>query len=82
MKEIVISPKRIKTELVTLVICFVIANLINLYAILSYKNASFSELVTSLGYILILSVAIYLLWSLLRILFYSIKYLFRRKKKA
>lgn len=80
MKDTVISAKRKKTEIVTWLICFIIANLVNLYAIITYNNTSFSELFTSLGYVLVVSFVLYFLWSLLRILFYGLKKLVARKK--
>jgi hypothetical protein len=72
MKDIVISSKRIRIELITLAICFVVANLLNLYAIIAYKT-SFVELLTQLGYVFIFSLVLYIAWSLLRIIFYAIK---------
>lgn len=80
MKDTVISAKRKKTEIVTWLICFIIANLVNLYAIITYNNTSFSELFTSLGYVLVVSFVLYFLWSLLRILFYGLKKLIARRK--
>lgn len=69
MRDIVIRAKRIKTELVTLVVCFLIGFLANLGAIIYYKT-SYSELLTSLYYVLLFSLVLYLLWSLIRILFW------------
>jgi len=79
MRDIIIKATRIKTELLTLLVCFVVANLLNVYAILTYKT-SFSELFTQLGYVFIFSVVLYLLWSLLRVIFYLIKKIFNNKK--
>ena len=56
MKDITITAQRQKIELCTLLACFVIANLVNLYAILSH-DAPLSEMYTSLGYILVLTAA-------------------------
>lgn len=81
MKDTVISAKRKKTEIITWFICFIIANLANLYAIISYDNASFIELLTSIGYVFVASVALYLLWTFLRILFYGLKRVLIRKKQ-
>lgn len=80
MKEIIISSGRIKKEILTWCICFVIANLINLYAILAYNGTSMFELITSLGYVVIASLFIYFLWTFLRIIFWGIKSLLKRKK--
>ena len=58
--------------------CFVIANLVNLYAILSH-DAPLSEMYTSLGYILVLTAIVYALWTILRIIYYGTKKLILRK---
>ncbi len=78
MRDIVISSKRIRTELFTLLICFIVANLLNLYAIISYSTP-FVELLTQLGYVFIFSLVLYIVWSLLRIVFYAIKKLVKSK---
>jgi hypothetical protein len=78
MKDIVISSKRIRIELITLAICFVVANLLNLYAIIAYQT-SFVELLTQLGYVFIFSVVLYIAWSFLRAIFYLIKKLVKSK---
>jgi hypothetical protein len=72
MKDTIITVKRKKTEIITLVICFIIANLINLYAIIRYKT-SYIELLVMLGYVVILTLALYLLWTMIRLIFYAIK---------
>ncbi|MBE6275185.1 MAG: hypothetical protein E7096_02360 [Bacteroides sp.] len=78
MKDITITAQRQKIELCTLLACFVIANLVNLYAILSH-DAPLSEMYTSLGYILVLTAVVYALWTILRIIYYGTKKLILRK---
>jgi predicted membrane protein len=80
MNDITITPRRIIRELITFLVCFVIGFLVNLVAIVIYKS-NFSELFTSLHYVLIFSIVIYLIWSLMRLLFSPIKYLIIPKKK-
>ena len=46
MKNTVITARRKKIELLTLLACFIIGNLANLYAIISYETP-FSEMLTS-----------------------------------
>ena len=79
MKDTILTAQRKKKELITLLICFIIANLVNLYSIFTY-NTPFTEMITSFFYVLIFSGALYIIWSLLRILFYSITILFKKKK--
>lgn len=79
MKDILLTGKRQKTELITLLICFLIANLANLYSIVAY-NTSYMELLTSIGYVAVAAVALYIIWTVLRLLVYAIACLFRKKK--
>lgn len=80
MKDTILTARRKKTELITLSLCFIIANLVNLYSIFTY-NTPLTEMITSFFYVLIFSVALYIIWSLLRILFYGITALLKKKKE-
>ena len=42
MKDTIVTARRKKTELITLLICFVVSNLLHLYAIIAY-HAPFTE---------------------------------------
>lgn len=79
MKDTLITARRKKTELLTLLVCFVIGNLANLYAIVSYETP-FSEMLTSIFYVLVFSWVLYVFWTILRILFYGIRSLFLKKR--
>lgn len=81
MKNIVITARRKKIELLTLLACFIIGNLANLYAIISYETP-FSEMLTSFFYVLAFSGVLYVFWTILRILFYGIRSLFLKKRNA
>ena len=81
MKETIISAKRKKTEIYTWLVCFVIANLANLYAIIAYDGTSFWELFTSLGYVLAASLVLYVIWSAIRIVIWGIGKLIKGNKK-
>lgn len=81
MKNTVITARRKKIELLTLLACFIIGNLANLYAIISYETP-FSEMLTSFFYVLAFSGVLYVLWTILRILFYGIRSLFLKKRDA
>lgn len=52
MKDTVLTARRKKIEIITLLVCFVLANLVNLYAIIAY-NRSMMEMITSIFYIII-----------------------------
>ena len=81
MKNTVITARRKKIELLTLLACFIIGNLANLYAIISYETP-FSEMLTSFFYVLACSGVLYVFWTILRILFYGIRSLFLKKRNA
>ena len=49
MKDTIVTARRKKTELITLLVCFVVSNLLHLYAIIAY-HASFTEMITSIFY--------------------------------
>lgn len=80
MNDIIISSKRILRELITFLICFVVGILVNVAAIMIY-NASFSEFFSSLHYVLVFSIIIYLIWSFVRLLVSPLKYIIIPKKK-
>lgn len=81
MKNTVITARRKKIELLTLLACFIIGNLANLYAIISYETP-FSEMLTSFFYVLAFSGVLYVFWTILRILFYGMRSLFLKKRDA
>ena len=72
-----IGPKRQRCELITFAVCFAIAFLLNVYAIVIY-NSSWLELITSIFYIITFAVVIYVAWSCMRLIVWA---LFKRKNK-
>ncbi len=80
MRDTIITAKQKKTEIKSWLVCFLIANLANIYAIIKYDNSSFLEIFTSLGYVVVASVALYVLWIAIRIIFYGVKKIVRSKK--
>lgn len=79
MKDSIITARRKKTELITLLACVVLANLINLYAVIHY-NTPLTELFTSVGYVTITTLVLYAVWSALRIVVWGALSLIRRNK--
>ncbi|MBQ8483820.1 MAG: hypothetical protein IJ504_05900 [Bacteroidales bacterium] len=77
MKDTILTVRRKKIEIVSFLACFVLANLIHIYAIVKY-DASFSEMVTSFFYVLCFSVILYLAWCLIRLLIYAVVSLCRK----
>lgn len=72
MKDYTIKGKRIKYELITFLVCFIVANLLNLYAIIRY-DAPASELITSIFYVITFAAVLYAGWAVIRILYDGIK---------
>ena len=75
MKDSVITAKRKKTELLTALVCFGIAFLINVGSIIYYETP-FVEVFTQLGFVLVIALGLYLIWTAIRLIIW----LFRRKK--
>ena len=75
MKDTLITAKRKKTELLTALACLGIAFLINIVCIICF-HTSFSEVFTQIGYVFVIALGLYLIWTAIRL----IVWLFRRKK--
>lgn len=69
--DIKISRHTQRREIVTFVVCFVIAFALNVYSIIAYK-APWTELITSIFYVITAAILIYVVWTCLRILYYAI----------
>ncbi len=79
MKDIIITSKIIKREIYVWLCALIAAQLMNVYAIVKY-NTQWRELYSQLGYILMLSIVLYLLIAMIRLLVHLIRKsrLFRR----
>jgi cation transporter-like permease len=80
MKDLVISNKRIQTELKTILICLFISMLVNVGAIIFYK-AAVMEFFTSLQYVILFAMVLYLIWSFLRFVFYFSSRIFSKSNQ-
>lgn len=79
MKDITISKKRIKTEVIVWLVCFCIAVLINVFAIINYKT-NWVEIISQLHIVLLISVLIYFLFGMIRIITLAVARLFKSAK--
>ncbi len=79
MKDIKITARRQKLELLTLLACIMIAELLNVYAIIAY-DGKWSQLITSIGYVLAFGVLLYLSWSALRITWSILRKITKKSK--
>ena len=80
MKDIIITSKRIKKELYILLGCFIVAFAVNLIAIIIYKT-SWVEILSQIGYVLVITLFLYVLLAALRFAFKIIRKALRRMKK-
>lgn len=81
MKDIIITGVRVKKELITLLVCFLIGFVANFGAIIYYKTAM-TEIVTSIGYVMVSAFVLYFIWSLIRIIIALLLNLFRRFSRS
>jgi len=79
MKDITISGKSIKLEIIIWLCCLCASVLINIYAIIKYNN-SWLELITQLHIVLLLSIVFYFITGIIRFGIYSIHKLYLRTK--
>ena len=77
MKDIVIKERQIKRELLVLLSCFVIMEIVNIYAIIDY-GGKWSEVIMSLGFVTAAAVVLYLVLAVFRLLVYGIVKLIKR----
>ena len=71
MKDIVISRRRIKTEIIVFLACVLAMELLNVYAIIKY-DGSWSEALFSLGFVVVAAVVLYAVLSVLRLIIYGV----------
>ena len=71
MKDIVISKRRIKTEMLLFLACVLAMELLNVYAIVKY-DGSWSETFFSLGFVVVTALVLYTVLSVLRLIIYGI----------
>lgn len=75
MKELIISSKRLKKEGLYFGSAFVGAFLLNVISIIRFKT-QWSELYTQLGYVLMISIILYVLIIIVRLVIKTIKSIF------
>lgn len=78
MKPIIIDSKFIKRELWILLGCFVAAVIFDLVGIIMFKRPAI-ELVTTVGYEVVIALGLYAFLALVRILVFLVSQLFKKK---
>jgi len=77
MKSIIITPQQIKRESMYLFIAFIIANLLNVYAIITYQS-QWIELISFLPLIIALSLFLYVSIGLVRLIVFGFRQIISR----
>jgi hypothetical protein len=77
MKDIVISEKKIKREVFYLAGSFIFSFLLNVFAVIFYKTAWF-EVFSQIGYVVIITLVLYLIITFVRVMWWLVKKLFKR----
>ena len=77
MREIVISPKYLKREILILLFCFIFSFLLNILGIILYKTP-WHEIFTQFGYVVIISFVVYFTVTLLRLIIFLLYTFFKR----
>ena len=78
MKDLVIKAKTIRFEILFFIACVLFVNILNVYSIISY-NTKWSELITELPFVLIVSVVLYVALFVIRYIFKMAFKLIRKK---
>ncbi|MBE9511341.1 MAG: hypothetical protein IMY71_10705 [Bacteroidetes bacterium] len=79
MKNTIITAKQKKRELLFILISFIIAFALNIYSII-YYDSQWKELITTLHITLLMTIAIYFLLAIIRLIFKGFAYLFNKNR--
>ena len=81
MKDIIIKGNRIVKELKYLLICYIIANLVNIFAIVKY-NTDWMELLTWQRFIIFIAVIFYAFTVIIRLIAVALRQLLKKPKRV
>lgn len=79
MKDIIISKQIQKRELKIFLVCLILAEIINAFAIILYKTHWY-ELFTYLGYVTCIALFFYLITLFVRLVYLFVKRLIKKRK--
>jgi hypothetical protein len=80
MRDTIITAKAKKKELLIFTACLIVALILNIYAIITISN-KWTEIYTSLHYVFIVALTIYVFISVIRLIIYGLTQLIHRYKK-
>lgn len=80
MKDLTITAKQIRRELILLLVCFVIAEGVNIFSMVKYETP-WTEFFTQIGFVLIITAALYIILIAVRVLIWLVKLIIDRCRK-
>ena len=80
MKDLTITAKQIRRELILLLVCFVIAEGVNIFSMIKYETP-WTEFFTQIGFVLIITAALYVILIAVRVLVWLVKLLIGKCRK-
>lgn len=80
MKDLTITAKQIRRELILLLVCFVIAEGVNIFSMIKYETP-WTEFFTQIGFVLIITAALYIILIAIRVLIWLVKLIIDRCRK-
>lgn len=72
MKDLVITSKRLKKEIYVLSTCFILAFLINISSIVTFRTPWY-EMFTQIGYVAVITFILYLFIAMIRVVVFLIR---------
>ena len=80
MKDLTITAKQIRRELILLLVCFVIAEGVNIFSMIKYETP-WTEFFTQIGFVLIITAALYIILIAVRVLIWLVKLIIDKCRK-
>lgn len=77
MKDTIITAQVKRRELWILLVCFLVANIFNVVAIIRFSTPWY-EVFTQIGYVCVTTIALYFLLALVRVVWKIFKYISRK----
>ena len=77
MKDLIITSRRLKKEIYILYACFIIAFLINIFSIITFKTP-WHEMFTQIGYVVIITLILYLFAAFFRLFAIGVRRLLKK----
>lgn len=80
IKDLTITGRQIKRELILLLICFIVAEGVNIFSMIKY-GTPWTEFFTQIGFVLIIMAALYIILVAVRVLVWLVKLIIDKCRK-